>query len=102
MASIEMLIEGALANALAFTGSNLFHRLSVDNINAERKRHNTAIEALQKTQIEWAHKCLQRIDFINNQLRLEGKAETKFTELNDAMREYHEVTSYHHCLENLY
>ena len=28
---------------------------------------------------------------VNNQLRLERKAETKFTELNDAMREYHEV-----------
>ena len=28
---------------------------------------------------------------INNQLRLERKAETKFTELNNAMREYHEV-----------
>ena len=33
----------------------------------------------------------QRIDFINKHIRLERKAETKFTELNDAMREYHEV-----------
>ena len=49
------------------------------------------IEALQAAQIEWAHKQQQRIDFINNQLRLERKAETKFTELNNAMREYHEV-----------
>ena len=85
-----MLIGGALANALAFTGSSyLFHRLSADNINAARKRHDAAIEALQKAKIEWTHKCQQRIDFINNQLRLERKAETKFTELNDAMREYH-------------
>ena len=37
------------------------------------------------------HKRQQIIDFINNQLRLERKIETKFTELNDAMREYHEV-----------
>ena len=52
-----MLIGGALANALAFTGSSyLFHRLSADNIDAERKRHNAAIEGLQKAQIEWAHK----------------------------------------------
>ena len=87
-----MLIGGALANALAFTGSSyLFHRLSADNIDAERKRHNAAIEALQKAQIEWTHKHQQRINFINNQLMLERKAETKFTELNDAMREYHEV-----------
>ena len=56
-----------------------------------KERHDAAIEALQKAQIEWAHNRQQRIDFINNQLRLERKAETKFTELNDAMREYHEV-----------
>ena len=84
-----MLIGGALANALAFTGSSyLFHRLSADNINAERKRHDAALQAAQ---LEWVHKQQQRIDFINNQLRLEQKAETKFTELNNAMREYHEV-----------
>ena len=28
---------------------------------------------------------------VNKQLRLERKAETKFTELNEAMREYHKV-----------
>ena len=87
-----MLIGGALANALAFTGSSyLFHRLSKESIEAERKRHDAAIEALQKAQIEWVHNRQQRIDFINNQLRLERKAESKFTESNDAMREYHEV-----------
>ena len=87
-----MLIRGALANELAFTGSSyLFHRLSKESIDAERQRHNSAIDKLQKAQIEWAHKRQQRIDFINNQLRLERKAEAKFTELNDTMREYHEV-----------
>ena len=92
MASVAMIIRGALANALAFTGSSyLFHRLSKESIDSERKRHDVAIEKLQKAQIEWAHKCQQRINFINNQLRLERASETKFTELNNAMREYHEV-----------
>ena len=87
-----MLTGGASANALAFTSSSyLFHRLSKDSIDTERKRHDLVIEQLQKAQIEWAHKRQQRIDFINKQLRLEHKAETKFTELNDGMREYHEV-----------
>ena len=82
-------------NALAFTSSSyLFHRLSADNIDAERKSHGAVIEKLQAAHIEWAHKWQQRIDFINNQLRLERKAATKFTELNDAMREYHEVFSH--------
>ena len=67
-----MLTGGALANALAFTGgSYLFHRLSKESIDADRKRHDAAIEKLQAAQIEWAHKWQQRIDFINNQLRLE-------------------------------
>ena len=77
MANVAMLIGGALANALAFTSSSyLFHRLSKESIDAERKRHNVVIEKLQKAQIEWAHKHQQRINFINNQLRLERKAET--------------------------
>ena len=60
MASVVMLIGGALANALAFTGSSyLFHRLSKDSIDAERKRHDLAIGKLQKVQIEWAHKRQQ-------------------------------------------
>ena len=72
IASIVMLIRGALTNALAFTGSSyLFHRLSADNIDAKRKRYDAAIKKLQAAQLEWAHKQQQRIDFINNQLRLE-------------------------------
>ena len=79
MASVAMLIGGALANALAFTGSSyLFHRLSKESIDAKRKRHDAAIEALQAAQLEWTHKRQQQINFINNQLRLERKAETKF------------------------
>ena len=100
MASVAMLIGGALANALAFTGSSyLLNKLSKDSIDAERKRHDLAIEQLQKAQIEWVHKRQQRIDFINKQLSLEHQAETKFTELNDAIREYHEV--FGHELQHL-
>ena len=52
-----MLIGGALANALAFTGSSyLFSRLSKDSIDKEKKRHDLAIEQLQKAQVEWAWK----------------------------------------------
>ena len=50
-----MLTGGALVNALVFTASSyLFHRLSKDSIDAERKRHNVAIEKLQAAQIDWA------------------------------------------------
>ena len=87
-----MLIGGALPNSLAFTSSSyLFSRLSKDSIDKERKRHDLVIEQLQKAPIKWAKERQERIDFISKQLRLEHQSETKFTELNDAMREYHEV-----------
>ena len=92
MASIAMLIREALAKALAFTGSSyLFLRLSKDSIDKERKRHDEAIEHLQKARTEWVHKRRDRIDLINKQLRLETAVEAKFTEFNDAVREYHYV-----------
>ena len=38
----------------SFTGSSyLFHRLSADNIDTERKRHDAEIEALQAAQKEF-------------------------------------------------
>ena len=49
MASIGLLIGGALINAPAFSGSNfLFSRLSKESIDKERKRHDKAIEDLQE------------------------------------------------------
>ena len=60
MESVAMLIRGAVANALAFTGSSyLFHRLSKESIDTKRKRHDAVIEKLQAAQIEWEHKCQQ-------------------------------------------
>ena len=67
-----MLIGGALTNALAFTGSSyFFSRLSKNSIDTERKRHDVAIEELQKVQIELVHKHQELINFISKQLRLE-------------------------------
>ena len=55
MASIGFLIEGAIINALAFSGSNfLFSTLSKESIDKERKRHDKAIEDMQRAQIELA------------------------------------------------
>ena len=56
MASVAMLIGGALATTLAFTSSSyLFSTLSKDSIDKERKRHDLAIGQLQKAQIKWYH-----------------------------------------------
>ena len=80
MASIGFLIGGALVNALAFTGSNyLFSSLSKESIDKERKRHDKAIEDLQRAQIEWAKERQERLDYINNQIMKQRKAEKRST-----------------------
>ena len=48
MATLAVMIGGAAINALAFSGSNyLFSKLS-DHGEAERKRHDLAMEDFQK------------------------------------------------------
>ena len=95
MASIGFLI-GALINALAFSGSNfLFSSLSKESIDKERKRHDKAIEDLQRAQIEWAKRRQERLDYINSQIVKERKAEERFTDLNSAMQQYFIVTGMH-------
>ena len=57
MASIAMLVGGALVNALAFSGSNfLFSMMRDPGAVEERKRHDKAVEQLQAAQSEWSRK----------------------------------------------
>ena len=93
MASIGFLIGGALVNALAFTGSNyLFSSLSKESIKKERKRHDKAIEDMQQAQLLWAKKRQQRLDYINDEIAKEHKAEKRFVDLSSAMQKYFIVT----------
>ena len=90
MASILMIAGGALVNALAFSGSNyLFSTLSS---SAESKRHDLALERLQRDRDSWSQSRLQRIDFINQQLKRQGHAEKTFEDVDDAMRQYYNLT----------
>ena len=89
MASIGFLIGGALINALAFSGSNfLFSSLSKESIDKERKRHDKAIEDMQRAQIEWAKKRQERLNYINNEIMKDHKAEKRFSDLNTATQQY--------------
>ena len=53
MASVALLVGGALVNALAFSGSNyLFSKLDKGDTAEEQKRHDRAVEQLQSAQAE--------------------------------------------------
>ena len=90
MASIALMVGGAVVNALAFSGSNfLFSSLSG---SAERKRHDLALEKLQHDQNLWNEERLQRIDYINDQLKKQQHAEKTFSDVDQAMRYYYKIT----------
>ena len=93
MASIAMLVGGALVNAFAFTGSSyLFRLLDGRSVDEERQRHDRAIEDLQKARDAYTKKRTERLDFISEDLRRQGHAVQAFRSVDDEMREYANVT----------
>ena len=47
---------------------------------------------MQRAQIKWAKRRLERLDYIDTQIVKECKAEKRFTDLNSAMQQYFLVT----------
>ena len=93
MASIAMLVGGALVNALAFSGSNyLFSMLRSSGVDEEHKRHNKAVEQLEAAQAEWSRKRTERLDWINEELRRQNHAVQTFRDVDAAIREYNLAT----------
>ena len=74
--AVAMMIGGAVVNASAFTGSNyLFsHLRKSGDAEAERKRHDKALEQLEEAQAAWSKKRTERLDFINEEMEKEHYA----------------------------
>ena len=90
-----MLVGGALVNALTFSGSNyLFTILRSSGVDEERKRHDEAVERLQAAHATWSRKRIERLDWINEELRRQGHAVQTFQDVDAAMREYAQVTGH--------
>ena len=89
-----MMVSGAVVNALAFTGGNyLFSTLGRSGeAEKERKRHDLAIEELQRAASEYQHKRQLRLDYLNQQLRAEQHSAQVFEDVDAAAREYWLVT----------
>jgi len=97
MATIALLVGGAIVNALAFSGSNyLFSTLhshrAAEEQNEEQKRHDMAVEKTQEAQNEWNKRQTERLNWINEQLRRKAVAEKNFSDIEEAFDEYARVT----------
>ena len=90
---ISLLAIGASAavNALPFSGINyLFSKFS-DHGEAERKRHDLALEDLERDRDKWNQDRMERLDFINKRLRDKKEATDYIGNFDSAMLEYYRV-----------
>ena len=67
--------------------------LRSSGLDEERKRHHDkAVEQLQAAQAEWSGKRNELPDWISEDLHRKGHAVQTFRDVDDAMREYSQVT----------
>ena len=91
MASLLAIGANAAVKALAFSGTDyLFSKFS-DHGEAEQKRHDIALEDLQRDRDKWNQERLRRLDFINKRLRDRKEARDCIGNLDFAMIEYYIV-----------
>ena len=80
-----------MVNALALSGTNfVFNRLT-DQGEEERKRHDLALERLQRAMYECNKDRMKRLDFINKSLSEKNEARAYINNVDEAMVEYYEV-----------
>ena len=91
MASLLFTVGGAVVNALAFSGTNFVSSRLTDHGAEERKRHDLALEKLQRARDEWNKDRMKRLDFINKRLREKNEARTYINNVDEAMLEYYQV-----------
>jgi len=92
MATIAMMLGGAIVNAVAFSGSNwLFSSLRSTQVDEERLRHDKAVEQLNAAHEAWSRKRTERLDWLNQQLQRENHSLSTFQDVNSALAEYAQV-----------
>ena len=65
----------------------LFSKLGKNNdAEAERERHDKAVEQLEAAQAAWSQKRTQRLEFINEEIQNEHHAEQTFDNVDQAMK----------------
>ncbi len=61
MASLGAMVAGGIFNAVAFAGAGyMFQKLNKDGYSEETKRHDLAMEKLNRAQQEWNQKDIER------------------------------------------
>lgn len=95
MASIALMIGGAVLNAAAFTGGNYLAKyLSGDDGKAaleEKKRHDRALEAYQAAYAKYTRDRTKLLDWIETNAEIKAQAKQNFTNTDNAFKLYNQA-----------
>ena len=91
MASVLFTICGAAVNALALRGTNFVFSRLTDHGAEERKRHDLALEKLQRAKYDGNRDRMKRLDFMNKRLCEKNELRTSINNVDEAMLEYYRV-----------
>ena len=91
MASLLFTVGGAVVNALAFSGTNFIFSRLTNHGEEELKRHDLALERLQRARDEWNKDQMKGLDFINKRPREKNEARVDINNVDQAMLEYYRV-----------
>ena len=81
-------IFSSVVSAMVFGVANLAFSMLTDHGTKERKRHDSALEKLQRTRDKWNEDEMKRFDFINKRLCEKNEARTYINNVDEAMLEY--------------
>ena len=91
MAPLFFTIGGAVVNALAFSDTNFVFSRLTDHGAEEHKRHDLALEKLQRARDEWNRDRMKSFDFMNKKLREKNEVRTNIDNVDKAMLEYYRL-----------
>ena len=91
MASLLLTVGGAVVNVSAFSGTNFVFSRVTDHGEEERKRHDLAVEQLQRARNKWNEDRMKRLDFIKKRMHEKNEARAYINNANEAMLEYYRV-----------
>ena len=92
MATIAMLVGGAVLNASTFVGGSFLAKYlsgsSTASLEAERKRHDEALEKYQRDYEAYHEKRQKLLDWYSKQQIEKGKATRDFEDTDEAFKLY--------------
>ena len=95
MASIAIMIGGAVLNAAAFTGGNYLAKYIAGDSGqaalAEKTRHDKALEAYQAAMEKYTRERTQLLDWIETNREIKAKADQNFTNTDYAFKLYNQA-----------